>query len=406
MADHFAANGSTQPIHGSATYPSAFYDAQEQRTWFAWEAWNGRREIWCRTYLHATGTWTPAVFVHEHGLVNDGHGVPAMAMDADGYVFVFYGSHNSNQHISATTNPRDPSAWTYRSYLGTGDYSYPHPCLVEQTIHLFMRNQVSSSNRRLVLRSGEPSGGALSPRPERVILDFGSSPTSRVYLAVTVIDGPDIHLCCTKSDGGDTIRRDVFHLIYSTVDGSVRNATGTLAVQHCQLPVTLSQANAYFRVAESQSETDMPAFCLDAFGVPHVVYADGTGTSYVLKHLVLDGSAPVEIGPVEGADHEGFTDSLALIPLPNGDLELWYPEGVAWTQGGDMKRRLYNPTLGWSSAIVIRAAETKALARASMVRDGHPDARVVFTEVAQSELNSAAGGLRLFAYGDTGYLVA
>ncbi|HKP23525.1 MAG TPA: BNR-4 repeat-containing protein [Dongiaceae bacterium] len=406
--DHFAFDGATTPWHGNATYPAAFHDSVSERTWVAWEAFvDGARRVHCAVLDVTAGAFGPIHEVAAQPLQDDDHGVPAIVMDHEGYVHCFHGPHDDDMLVHSTAAANDPATWTARGSL-SGDYTYPHPTLIDGTIYLFMRRRIAAQTRRvLVLRKTTSlAGGIPMFGGDQTIIDFGND--SRVYAGVHVEVGTDVHISATWSDYADSVRRHVYHFIYDTTDGSVRNADGSVAVAASSLPITLSQANASFRVVDFGTDRgDIVGFCVGSDGALHLAYARGSGTAFSLYHSMFAGGAwslPALIGAIPGTDHGTFTDSITLAPLPDGTVALWYPYDPTptWTFGGDMARRIFSGA--WSSQETVRASVSRALARPSAIRHAHPSARVVFAEVAQSAADSAAGGLRMYLHGDGGLI--
>ena len=406
--EHFAFDGATTPWYGNATYPAAFHDPAGGRTWVTWEAFvDGARRVRCTVLDVATAEFGPIYDVGAQPMQNDDHGVPAIVMDHEGYVHCFHGPHDDDMLIHSTAAANDPVAWVARGSL-SGDYTYPHPTVIDGAIYLFLRRRIASQTRRvLVLRKttsladGVPTFGG-----DQTIVDFGND--SRVYACVHGEVGSDIHISATWANYADSVRRHVYHFVFDTTDGSVRNADGSVVVAASSLPITLSQANASFRVVDFGSDRgDIVGFCIASDGALHLAYARGTGTAFSLYHTMFAAGAwspPVEIGDIPGTDHGTFTDSITLVPLPDGAVALWYPYDAAqaWAFGGDMVRRIFNGA--WGGQETVRAAAGRALARPSAIRYAAPTARVLFTEIAQSAADSAAGGLRLYMHGDDGLI--
>lgn len=405
--DYFAADGATVPFYGDATYPAAFYDADSDTSWFAWEGWDGsQRVVRVTTYDHTAKLWGAVYTISANTLTDDDHGNPAICMDDEGYVHCFFGAHAGSMQHSVTVAPRDPSQWRAAAPI-VGTYTYPHPSLVGGVIYLFMRKGSGGTLPLVLYKTTALSGGSASWGTEQTVVTFGAD--SRFYSGAHLIDGTDIHIVATRADSADSVRQDIYHFIYDTTDGSVRNADGSTVVAAASLPIDLTAANAGFRVVDQVApvDGDIPAACLDSNGDLHLAYIEGSASPYDIKHVTFTGGAwtsPVTVTTIEGPTG-GFIEAIALVPLASGGLELWYPDdsASAFTHGGNMIRVLYSGT-AWGSPSQILAADTKALARPTAVRDAHADARVIFTEIAQSSLDSAAGDLKMYAHGDGGLL--
>lgn len=323
----------------------------------------GARRVHCTVLDVSSGAFGQIHAIAAQPMQNDDHGVPAIVMDHEGYVHCFHGPHDGDMLIHSTSAANDPAAWIARGSL-SGDYTYPHPSAIDGAIYLFMRRRIAAQSRRvLVLRkttslaNGVPAFGG-----GQTIVDFGID--SRVYASVHGEVGSDIHISATWANYADSVRRHVYHFVFDTADGSVRNADGSVIVAAASLPITLSQANASFRVVDFGSDRgDIVAFCIGTDGAYHLAYARGASTAFSLYHTMFAAGAwspPVDIGAIPGTDHGTFTDSITLVPLPDGAVALWYPydPAQAWTYGGDMVRRIFNGA--WGGQETIRVAAGRA----------------------------------------------
>jgi hypothetical protein len=401
--DYFAANGSSHPFYAKSTYPSAFYDSATQTTWKLWESFHdGARYVQVTTYNHSTGKWSAIYDVAPVGQVDDDHGVPAICMDHQGYVHCFYGPHNGDMLHSVTVAPNDPSAWRLQQSIA-GAYTYPKPVLVGSTLYLFMRDSFRYGVR---FKTTSLSGGVATFGAGQRFADF----TDRFYSGDFHVVGTDIHFAAAYSDSSDSVRQHVYHLVYDTTDDSIHNSDASTDVAVGSQPISLATAAASFRVVDfGTDEGDIPALTIDGNGDLHIVYPRGSAHPFTLYHTIFDGSswsAPASIGTIDGAasGFQPFLDSIALVPISGGDVDLYYPNNKAsFTFGGDQKRRRYQSG-AWGGEATILAAGPNALSHASAVRNGHPNARLFFTEIKQNSLDSNAGGLKMYGYGDGGFL--
>lgn len=405
--NHFAATGANFPNFGVATYPAAFYDSASQTSWFTWESFHdAKRYVQVTTYDHSSGKWGKIVDVAINPLVDDGHGVPAICMDHQGYVHCFHGPHGGDMLHSVTVSPNDSSEWMSRPPLA-GTYTYPHPVLIGSTLYLFTRD-TSASYSGVRFKTTALSGGIATFGAKQQIVNFSDSGASRYYSGVHVAAGSKIHFTAAWSNLGHTIQRHLYHFVYDTADDSIHNADGSVDTVVASQPITFAGANASYRPVDFGTDLgDHPSFCIDSSGNLHSVYVRGTTDPTTMYHVVFNGtswSAPTSVGSIDGVGISNYTDSLALVPLPSGDVHLYYINNKqSWTWGGDVKRRIYSAG-SWGAEQTILAADTKPLMRCSAVLSADGDARVIFSENSQNELDSSAGGLKMYAYGDGGFL--
>ncbi|MCK1503845.1 BNR-4 repeat-containing protein [Bradyrhizobium sp. 18] len=401
----FTQDGSTWPWYGYATQPSSMYVAATNKTWVSWLAWSGySQEARVAVYDHAAQTWSKTYLAGDVLLSGDDHCVPSLCRDSDGYIYCFHGPHNQNIQVTRSKNPDDPSHWVTLPEIA-GSYTYPHPTFIGGKIYLFMRTFDSGqSNFPLVLRVGTVSGGAISWAAEKRILDWSSK---RCYQGNHILVGTDIHFVLAWADVNDTTRQNVYYCIYNTTDGSVRNFAGSTTVASGSQPINLTTADASFKIVDQSGAThegNIPQFCFDTNGKPHVTYMDGaTGGPYSLLHTMSsDGStwiAAETVGSFSTAGQHRF-DGHCIVPLTGGDVEAyWVDTGSAFTRGGSIAR---NQRLSgaWGTKSTVQAAGTKGLDVPTTVRDNVDAFRVALCEV--SATNST--GNNCWAYGGSGFI--
>lgn len=414
--DYLATDGQALPFT-VATTPSGVYDSNTDKTWFFWDAWNGDLplRVNVRVYDHATATWSEIWTAGLSPLTNEDHGVPAAFRDAGGYWHVFFGSHNSPLQHWVTAAPDDPSLFVRQTAVDSdsaGLYTYAHPNLVGSAVYLFLRDTTDAADYSLVLKKGTISAGVVTWDAKVEVGKFGDG-DSRWYQGTNVVRGTDIHMLATKALLNDTKRQNVYYLIYDTLTGSVKNFDGSATVASGSFPIDLSTLNTSFRVVDQitgGTDGNVPALCFDAADHPHIAYMDGTsGGGWSLKHTMHDGSSwtsPATVGAFASNNILHRYDGFTVAPGQDGGVEAWWvtASAFAFTRGGDISRRKRSSGGVWGSAEVIRAAgATYGLDSPVMIRGGHSSARVMFCE-ATGDATIEAGDLKIFAYGDAGYL--
>lgn len=414
--DYVANDGATVPWIGSGLTTPAFYDATLGKTFMSWEAFvNDARSQQIAIYDHASGYWSDIEGMGVMPIADDSHGSPGIVLDDEDYLHAFYGSHNTNMRYSSTRwavggAEVEGSHWIIRPEIA-GEYTYPHPVMVGDTIYLFMREWLpGSTSAPLVLyKTTALAGGVATWGSEETLVTFSTN--SRFYMGDAILNGTDIWIVATNADFNDTARKGVYLFILDTTDGSLRNYDGSLDTAAGSLPIGITISNASHRIFDHGSnQGEIPAACFDTTGTFHICFLDGTGTSYAIKHVSITSgvlSSVTTIATIKASiGSGGFVEVMALVPLAGGEIELWYPEdeAEAWNYGGNMTRRVRSAGGVWGSAETILTATTNALARPSAVVNGHADARVVFTEITQSESDSGAGGLKVYLWGASGFV--
>ncbi len=411
VAEYVSNIGASQPVIGPAVYPASLYDSGSNMTWLAWESWNNARIPQVAALDHDTGYWTDITDAGLTTLVDDDHGTPALCLDDEGYLHCFHGSHNTDQRHSSSRwavagAAGAGSLWRINDVL-TGFYTYPHPVLVGSDIYLLLRAYVAASpNYTLVLRkTATLVAGLATWNAEITLVNFGVN--TRFYVGSVEAVGTDIHIVATKADATDTLRENVYYFVYDTVTGAVKNHDASSSVASGSLPVTLAQADANFKLfdhAGSNDDGGTPALCFDTSGDPHVLFKDGTASSYAVKHIKR--TAGVWDSPVSIATVDSRYNCPVPVALSSGRVEAWYPLDplTLFTRFGNMVRRERSAAGVWGGEETIVTAGAIGLGNPSPVMDGHTNARVLFCEAIDDAADASAGDLRLYLWGHTGLI--
>lgn len=383
------------------------------KTYVAW-AFNGsinatpvpsRKGIHIAAYDHGTETWSDRYAVGNFFLADDTHGNPALIRDADGYLHCFFGVHLGNLRYSVSTNPDDHTQWTSRPNF-SGTVTYPHPVLIGSTIYLFERNDAVSSRRPITLRTATPSAGVATFSAQSTIIDL--DPDSRAYMTEAYAVGTDIHFTVSRSNEIDSERKHIYYFVYDTVTGAVENYNGSTSVASGSLPVTLTQANASFRIFNSGSNDGAVAsLAFDSSGDAHIIFVDGTSPTYSLKHMMLSGgawSSPVTLASIVdrspgGGAGAGGVSNYAMVLGPSGTMQAWY------TDGDNISRRIRSSGGTWLGAQVMATPNSSVgLSSIASVFNAHSDLRVIFGENTALTDDVDVVLIDMYAYGDSGYV--
>lgn len=165
---------------------------------------------------------------------NDPHANPHMVIDADGYVYVFWGTHSSNQQMRRTLIPEDITQWEVTKVL-TGRFTYHQIFFINSTMYWFYRNQWGG---QWVFRtSTDYRTGDWTWSEEHIVID---EPGTQVPYPQFVLGNetptPYIHVAWNVYDG--TLWRDVYYAYSDDLGVSWKKRDGT------PLPLPLSQNNA------------------------------------------------------------------------------------------------------------------------------------------------------------------
>ena len=114
--------------------PLAVYSEKANKTFFVYGGARKDRQryLLCMagTFDHRTGTVTRPTIVHDKGGVDDPHDNPSIALDADGYVWVFV-SGRGRHRPGFKYRSRQPLSTDAFEQVWTGEMTYPQPKHVE-----------------------------------------------------------------------------------------------------------------------------------------------------------------------------------------------------------------------------------------------------------------------------------
>jgi hypothetical protein len=389
--------------------PSAIYVASLNTTFVCWCAVGraGDKASQVASFNHTTGTWSRRYNAGNYTLANDDHGHPAIVRDAAGYLHIFYGSHDSDQHWSSTNNPDDITSWTQHAPM-SGDQTYPHPVLVGSVLYLFLRNgDPFPPNAPMSVRTCTPALGVGTFSAQANLVNFDSG-GGRVYTGECHVVGSDVHFVCTRSDEVDSIRSNIYYFVYKTATGAVENHDGSFSTASGSLPVTLASANTNYRLINFGADGgEVPSLAFDSLGNPHVQYIQGSGGSFNLLHIAKIGgvwTAPAVVAAITdqvpgGGAGQGFVDIHGAVAGPSGTMQAWYQNNA-----GDKLRRVRSSGGVWGPVETIKAAGSLRLMGQQAVRDAHANIRSIFSEVSTSSTDAGAVLGKRFMHGDGGLL--
>lgn len=407
LPNYFEGDFTTQPNSASAVWPSAAYDAASDKTFYAWLAEGSPQLVRIAAFDHATALWGDAVTItRQTSFADDTHGNPSVAIDHQGYVYVFWGSHNTSQLWAISASAGNISAWNIQTAL-SGDYTYPKPVRFGTDLYLFIRVG-STSDSKFVVRKSSPSGGAATFGAEVNLIDWTPANVG-IYVAEVRALGSEIEfMCCQQTGTSPQIRRHLFYAAWNPSTGALRNLDSSTTVASGSLPVLHALAISDFREFDSGSNiTEIPSWCRDATGDLHVAFFDGSADPYPLKHMVWASgawSSPFTVVSLEGRDVPRIR--YVCLVRTGSTVDLWYPVGEvgAWPSvGGDnMARKVWTTGTWGSQQIMLTGGGVRALAHPSSVHDADPDVRLIFGESAQTEAYNDRFLARRYAWGASG----
>lgn len=424
VTSYWGDEGHTSAWYNSSQFNS-FYDAVGNKTYVAYETIFQapvKRLVHVRVYDHATNLWGQPVGVGAaSALANDDHGVPAIAMNADGRIVISWGNHDGNFHLSISTNVRDITQWTNPGDL-TGAYAYPHLVLMPDNsmIVLLRKNFAPGTGgfaagaKVFVYRPLTFVGATITIGAEVTIGDLGND--SRWYQGNAYLRGDNlVHQVCTKANFNDDWRRNAYYYKIDIPNQRLVALDGTLAA----FPVAAAtMEGASFKVfsTTSPNTSNTPGFAFDTNGRAHILICEGDtsdggvgaqATPQDVKHLVTSGTVfqtPVIIG-TSTHRYNGYT----VVPNADGSVECYWskdPANINIRGGSIVKRKLLanQPSTAFKNEqrVADKDAARGALDSPVTVKDAHADLSVLWFERPTDSLDASAVDQRKFGWGASG----
>lgn len=136
-----------------------------------WEDWEGNTVIAKININNTSDIVQDQVAPRSDYLSDIEHATPTMCIDNDGYIYVFYGSHNTQQYYRKSSSTYDISSWSSRLNLtGATLATYPIPLVLKNNniLVFYRQNQDPNSNRNLTFVKST-NGGSNWSSPTTVI---------------------------------------------------------------------------------------------------------------------------------------------------------------------------------------------------------------------------------------------
>lgn len=306
--------------HGPmATYsdkqrPMAIYAEAVRRTFFAY---GGADEaVYISYYDH-----DQQYFAHPVKLGNledgNGHRNPSLLIDEQGYIYAFYGSHNSLSTTKRSIRPYDMYEWEQRAAVDER-HTYPQSwqLLPEQIFHLYR----GRGAKKTMFRTS--TNAAQSWSDFKTVVDFGDQVVYPISIAESGGFPRSIHVVWTVLDLNSQIRKH-FWYAYSDDGGETwKRANGSTYT----LPIKPDTAEKIYDSGENQVQTN--DIRLDSRKRPYILGSvglgmeDGSWSFICLKYE----EGRWQSYQIAKADHQ--FDTGALVIVNDDDFRAYLPTGA------------------------------------------------------------------------------
>jgi len=416
--DYFTDNGFSNTI-STMQHPAGEY--YKGVTYIAYQG--PLEDPYVAAYNHAANEWSGpfkagiSTLGKTPGAKIDNHGKPAMVIDEAGYIHLFFGGHgglprhgtnnfgntHKGQQIHVVSKrPEDISNWKVLDNVSPfGTYNQTVK-MDNGDIYLFYRHGAHRSD--WVYQKSTDNGRSFSPEvPVLKHLVHTGKPDIHDSWYAWFTKGPgdviigayNYHLC--RNPGHNSERRNGYYMVMDTNDHVWRNAEG----ERLTVPVTKAHADQMTLVVDTGDQWSLRVTGrMDQAGNPHVTFKVGeprplkTGSPKQMNHYRWTGQ---EWSAGGGDDLPLDSDGDMLIPSP-AEVSLLLTDkdasngGVAWWHSADGGQSF---TKGDS---LIRCEKT-SFAVTAMIRNAHPDARVIAAGNNRADKNLFR---KLYLLGDHG----
>lgn len=434
-ADFFEGDASgTSTYEEMAIQPQAVYDYRTERTFVVYQGY--RMDPYVMAYDHRTDAWIGPEKVGTNTLGTDTHGGPAIVLDADGHLVVFYGAHLCALRHARSKRSGDITSWKDLGPVLVGpdrvtiSATYPQAVLdADGAIRLCYRRDravPTQGDWESIVSTPAASGSFGWTEPEMVLdgsyYSSAEPTTTGSYWYVNMDYDP------ARGPAIATVRRD---LKASLSDFMVRR--GVYYMERSSEPTWTSAAGAPIGLAGDYATLEATAAVLaerdgeftnqvvmrrDSKGDPGVLYLVGTH---------LDGVYQWRFARWTGGEWrdrlitstDNFFDAGTFEFMPDDTVEAflttggvaddqWYDdpftilnEGTAATRGGDISWWRSEECDEWVKVRdIITSPGPHARYNNPQIVHGHSEARVLF-----SEWNNDASSFvhKVFLWGDDGF---
>lgn len=255
---------------------AVYYQGRFSRTYAGWVDSTG--SVTVGYYDHTSGETVTQV-VHKN-LERDDHDNPALLIDRQGRLVIFYSKHAGKEplYLARSQHPEDISTWEPARklplndtlmYTGMSDtYTYANICRLSEEadkLYLFWRGADFKPNFSVSTDHGETwSAGRIMILPER------SYANRRPYLKVATNDKDIIHFAFTDGHPNAEPENSIYYLKYQ--DGSFQKADGAHVADWSALPVDPRQCDVVYDATVTGEKAWVWDVAGDENGNPVIAY--------------------------------------------------------------------------------------------------------------------------------------
>ena len=411
--DYFTNNGYSNTV-GTMQHPSGEY--YEGVTYVGYQG--PLEDPYVAAYDHESGTWTGPFKAGESIMGKDpthkidNHGKPALVVDAEGYIHLVFGGHGGlpehgenllgNTHYGkmlhvVTKRPRDISEWEVLDNIPPFGTYNQFVKMDNDDIYLFYRHGAHKSN--WVYQKSTDNGRSFGPevsvlKTQSAIDDPGVEDSWYAWFTNgqddEIIVMYNYHRCREPNHIGE--RHNAYYMAMDTDDHIWRNVKG----EKLDVPVTKGYADEMTVVADTGDLwTVRGVTAMDDTGKPHITFEEGEG-------MGLHHGGPKQTKHYRWTGQEWVTGGSTEVPISSvGEMQVSSPLEVSLLLGGDEVAWWQSTDGGksFSKGKVLLDRKRTRFSLTSMIRNAHPDARIMVAGSNRADKNDFR---EMYLLGDNG----
>ena len=383
--------------------PMAIHNAERATTYFVFG--NAENSPCISAYDHRTGRFAAPVILDTNPDL-DAHRNPTLLIDADGFIYVFYGAHGHPTRVARSAEPWKIDAWRRDATIEDLRTSNPQPFqpTPAETVVSYRNSPPDSVDGTWCVRRS--TDGAASWQPTETIIHFDGC---SIYAMSIGASGPyprKVHIAWSRLGGGVPEDAATLHLwarrynVYyaCSADG------GKTWTRSDGTPYTLpiDEASAEKLYDSGRHGVWLKDIQVGPDGRPLVLFIDSETQTFDAKwKLARPGEAGWRISDVAVSDH--MYDDGALVVAGADDYRFYGPTGVSQPHedGGEIEEwRSGDEGATWKRARALTAGSKWSHNNVKTVFGGAPDFRIMWS-YGDSTSPPADPKVDMFFFGDT-----
>ncbi len=386
-----------------ARRPGGFgvYDAVSNKTFVVYLGADS--DPYITYYDHATQTWAAPVECGDSPAGNDSHYYPMLLIDDDGYLYVFYGCHNSTLRYTKSDSARDITAWTDGNLAAATLATYPFPVKDDSgNIYVFYRytpDDIGDPIHRPLRFVKTADGGANWDAAVTIWEVTRADDLEEIYLGKVVHESahdsiPEkFHLvwCISGGAGHDTDHRNLYYAYFKVSDNHMYDVDDTdLGV--C-IDDTEGENNCLVVNTGAPAGKDVgyiPLVAVNSTGYPILSYHDMVNDKWIT--VPWNGSAwnsydIVSSANLGVADMEAEGTNVAKVFIRDGN-DLEYYKSSNWGETWALEKTIYT---------TIRDIDGKIPYWVNLVTNYNDDLKLLFKQADTDYVTDC----RIYAWSET-----